>query len=507
MKYFKLNIGTKLFILYFVISSTLVWLFAHRTSIESAKEVMVEVASMFSKIASQNINDGEIDLSTFEGIIADYFQSPHGDQFSSKNEKLENLAIYITNKDGILILDSRGLSLGSDMKAHSEVGSALLGHHGISRISTETVRGPWKARGVNIEYFIKPEFLHVSNPIYDKKQQVQGVLVVVAPMLDLMDKARLYRFIFYIFLLALFFGALGSYRISRNIRRVEKYTSKLFKGENVSIPNLNAQFDKLAMTIEQARNDVELKDDVQEYIETLAHELRTPITGIRLTAENLLTPMGIEHYLRDEKDEQKHKDLTKEAKNRKQWIKAILEQNKKMDLLVKRLLDLSRIERRDHLANTEILKILPIIKNTLKVPTHNRLIVSKNITINFKDIEKNNTVFAEKILLEQALGNILENALEFSPKNGTITIKASETNTAVTIVVLDEGPGIPPHVLNKLFTRFFSVARPDTGNRGNGLGLRFVRKIMQLHGGEISLKNRLLQQGAEAKLRFPLSLD
>ena len=86
MKYFKLNIGTKLFILYFVISSTLVWLFAHRTSIESAKEVMIEVASMFSKIASHNINDGEIDLSTFEGVIADYFQSPHTDQFSSNND-------------------------------------------------------------------------------------------------------------------------------------------------------------------------------------------------------------------------------------------------------------------------------------------------------------------------------------------------------------------------------------------------------------------------------------
>ena len=141
-------------------------------------------------------------------------------------------------------------------------------------------------------------------------------------MLDLMDKARLYRFIFYIFLLSLFFGALGSYRISRNIRHVEKYTTKLFKGENVSIPNVNVQFNKLAMTIEQARNEVELKDDVQEYIETLAHELRTPITGIRLTAENLLTPMGIENYLREEKDEQKHKDLTKEAKNRKRWIKS-----------------------------------------------------------------------------------------------------------------------------------------------------------------------------------------
>jgi len=500
MKYFKLNIGTKLFILYFLVSSTLVWAFAHRTSIESAKEVMVEVATMFSKIASQNIIDGEINLTTFGGIIFDYFQSPHGD------ERLQNLAIYITDKDGFLILDSRGLSLGTDMKSHSVVGSALSGQQGISRISTEPVRGPWKARGINIEYFFKPEFLHVSSTIYDNRQEVQGVLVLVAPMLDLMDRTRLWRFIFYIFLLSLFFGALGSYRISRNIRRVEKYTRELFKGEDVSIPNVNVQFNKLAVAIEQARSEVELKDDVEEYIDTLAHELRTPITGIRLTAENLLTPMGIENYLLEEKDDKKSKVLTKEIKKRREFIRSILDSNKQMDSLVSRLLALSRIERRDKLTEKEKLKILPIIENVLKVyGTHNRLIVSKNITINLDDIEKNSTVFAEKILLEQALGNILKNALDFSPKGGTITIKASESNTAVTIVILDEGPGIPPHVSSKLFTRFFSVARPDTGRRGTGLGLRFVRKIMQLHGGEITLKNRLLQQGAEAKLRFPLS--
>ena len=500
MKYFKLNIGTKLFILYFLVSSTLVWVFAHRTSIESAKEVMIEVSTMFSAIASQNMKNDEIDLTTFGGIIFDYFQSPHGD------ERLQNMAIYITDKDGFLILDSRGLSLGTDMKTHSEVDSALLGHQGITRISNEPVVGPWKARGINIEYFFKPEFLHVSSPIYDNRQEVKGVLVLVAPMLDLMDKSRLYWFIFYIFLIALFFGALGSYRISRNIRRVEKYAREAFKDKDVSIPNVNVQFNKLAVAIEEARSEVELKDDVEEYIDTLAHELRTPITGIRLTAENLLTPMGIENYLQEEKDDKKRKALTKEFKKRREFIRNILDSNKQMDSLVSRLLALSRIERRDKLTEIEKLNLLPIIENVLKVyGTHNQLIVSKNITINLDDIDKKSTVFAEKILLEQALGNVLKNAIEFSPKGGTITVKASESNTSVTIVVLDEGPGIPPHVSTKLFTRFFSVARPDTGDRGNGLGLRFVRKIMQLHGGEITLKNRLLQNGAEARLRFPLS--
>jgi two-component system sensor histidine kinase CreC len=281
----------------------------------------------------------------------------------------------------------------------------------------------------------------------------------------------------------LIFGALGSYRISRNIKRLDKYVSNLFSGKDVTPPDLNVQFKKLALTIQNARGNVELKDAVEQYIDTLAHELRTPITGIQLTAETLLTPMSDEE--------------------RKRFINNILVSNKQMDKLVTRLLDLSRIERRESLMKPETLKILPIIENAIKAPSRTQTIASKNINIAL-EIDKKITIFAEKILLEQAISNILNNALEFSPKGGTITFKASETNTAVSIIVLDDGPGMPPHVLRNLFTRFFSVSRPDSGNRGNGLGLRFVRKIMQLHEGEVTLKNRLLQQGAEAKLRFPI---
>ena len=63
MRHFKLNIGTKLFLLYFIISSTLLWVFAHRTALESAKSVMVEVSSLMSRVASQNNKDGEIAIS------------------------------------------------------------------------------------------------------------------------------------------------------------------------------------------------------------------------------------------------------------------------------------------------------------------------------------------------------------------------------------------------------------------------------------------------------------
>jgi two-component system sensor histidine kinase CreC len=484
MRHFKLNIGTKLFLLYFIISSTLLWVFAHRTALESAKSVMVEVSSLMSRVAAQNNKDGEIDLETFESLIVSYLRSQKNTIDKNSNQKLENLAIYVTNKDGLLVLDSRGLMLGKDMSNHNEVGSALSGAKDITRVVVETISGPKKARGVVVEYFYKSRFLNASNPIYGNNGEILGAVVVVAPLMDLLDENYLLQFIFYIFLISLIFGALGSYRISRNIRRIQKYTSSLFSGEDVAMPDLNNQFNKLAKTIENARSEVELKDDVEQYIDTLAHELRTPITGIQLTAENLLVPMS---------DQQ-----------RKRFIENILDSNKHMDLLVNRLLDLSRIERREALKGIESINILKVVNSVLKAPSRTKNIADKDLNI-ILEINRKSFLSAEKILLEQAIGNILNNALDFSPKSGTITIKASETNTSISIIVLDDGPGIPPHVLSKLFTRFFSVSRPDTGVRGNGLGLRFVRKIMKLHGGEVTLQNRFIQHGAEAKLRFPIS--
>ncbi len=484
MRHFKLNIGTKLFILYFVISSTLLWAFAHRTALESAKSIMVEVSSLMSRVASQNNKNGEINLEAFESLIVNYLRSQKNTVVFEGNQKLENLAIYVTDKDGLLILDSRGLLLGQNMKNLNEVHSALSGAQDSTRVVVEPAMGSKKVKGIVTGYLYKSRFLNASNPIYGDNGEILGAVVVVAPLMDLLDQNYLLQFIFYIFLISLIFGALGSYRISRNIKQIQNYTDSLFNGEDVAMPDLNNQFNKLAKTILNARSEVELKDDVEQYIDTLAHELRTPITGIQLTAENLLSPMS---------DEQ-----------RKRFIENILESNKHMELLVNRLLELSRIERRETLQSTESINILKSINNVLNAPSRLKTISDKDLNIVI-EVDKNAFIKAEKLLVEQAIGNIVNNALDFSPKTGSITIKASQTNASIFIIVLDDGPGIPPQVINKLFTRFFSVSRPDTGIRGNGLGLRFVRKIMKLHGGEVTLQNRFIQQGAEAKLRFPIN--
>ena len=98
----------------------------------------------------------------------------------------------------------------------------------------------------------------------------------------------------------------------------------------------------------------------------------------------------------------------------------------------------------------------------------------------------------------------LYEVIEGSPDSSTIHIQVKEQNNWVTIKVIDNGSGIPEYAKKKIFSRFYSAPHPETGKRGNDLGLRFAKKIMTLHGGTITVANRAMSKGAEAVLRFPL---
>jgi two-component system sensor histidine kinase CreC len=106
----------------------------------------------------------------------------------------------------------------------------------------------------------------------------------------------------------------------------------------------------------------------------------------------------------------------------------------------------------------------------------------------------------DEFLLENAVTNLLQNAIEFSPLTGTVTVSVERDGKRVLVRVLDEGPGIPDYALTKIFDRFYSLARPSTGKRSSGLGLCFAREVAHLHHGTVTLRNRLDASGAEALL-------
>jgi two-component system sensor histidine kinase CreC len=110
----------------------------------------------------------------------------------------------------------------------------------------------------------------------------------------------------------------------------------------------------------------------------------------------------------------------------------------------------------------------------------------------------------DEFLLGQAIYNLLENALDFSPINSVITIKLNDYQTYRQLTVRDTGAGIPEYALNKVFDKFYSLPRPSTNQKSTGLGLNFVKEVAKLHGGSITLENHEWG-GAEAILTLPKS--
>jgi two-component system sensor histidine kinase CreC len=113
-------------------------------------------------------------------------------------------------------------------------------------------------------------------------------------------------------------------------------------------------------------------------------------------------------------------------------------------------------------------------------------------------------VRGEAFLLEQAISNLVQNALDFTPTGGAVHVALRVDGERVIVTVEDNGPGVPDYALEKIFDRFYSLPRPDTGRKSSGLGLSIVREIARLHAGEIALENRK-DGGARAVLTLPLT--
>ena len=487
MKLPRLGIGLKLFFAYFIISSAVAWFVITEVSIrvtkgidQAAEEVMVDTSNLLAQIVSQFIYSDTLDIPRVRLTISKYLNRELNAKIYSVNKKSPNLHIYITNNKGIVIFDSKGLSEGKNYSEWPDVEKTLSGNYGARTSSSDPN---------NFNPTIDQKALYVAAPIYNHGK-LFGVLTVIKPVKDLKpyvieQQNQIDEFAVYLFLLSLLFGAGVSYAITRSTNKLVKYTTLLSKGKNVQAPKIRqVEFAELSSAIEKLRTDLEGREYVEEYINTMAHELRTPITGIKATAENLLMPMS--------------------DKQRKRFIENILDSNNRMDLLVNRLLELSRIERRDELIDVTNVDVRTLIEEVIKVPTRIGNITSKSIKLDY-EIDRDFSVSVEKLLAEQAIGNILDNAIDFTKEGSTITIKVNESNTTVNIHILDQGPGMVEHERRQLFRRFFSSVRPHTGKRGNGLGLRFVKKIMNLHNGQVSLKNRFMEEGAEAILKFPLN--
>jgi two-component system, OmpR family, heavy metal sensor histidine kinase CusS len=216
---------------------------------------------------------------------------------------------------------------------------------------------------------------------------------------------------------------------------------------------------------------------LSQFSADLAHELRTPVSNIRGEAEVALTrPRTSEDY--------------------RNVIESITGECERLSGIVENLLFLARAEAADRQIEKDAFPARPAIE---KIASYYRTIAEeRGISITN---EGDGDVYADPLLFDRALSNLLDNALRFTPDRGKITIRSHSKNGRTELTVEDTGCGIAPHHLSRIFDRFYRVDS-SRSSKGTGLGLALVKSITDLHGGSATATSEL-NCGTTVTLIFP----
>lgn len=220
-----------------------------------------------------------------------------------------------------------------------------------------------------------------------------------------------------------------------------------------------------------------------DFVANVSHELKTPITSIKGFIETLSS------------DDFEHNKETKK------FLEIIRQQSNRLNTIVDDLLTLSRIERKEEHIVFDLFPLENIIKNSIALCHHQA--EKKNIKIKM-NCDSNSEIKVNSALLEQALVNLIINAIQHSNSNTTISLIGQMKDKKIIISVQDEGIGIEKKHHTRLFERFYRIDSSRSRNDGGtGLGLSIVKHIVNAHKGEISLESEI-GKGSIFTIKIPI---
>lgn len=269
------------------------------------------------------------------------------------------------------------------------------------------------------------------------------------------------------FLIGLYF----TYSVSRPLLRIRAATRDIARGDyDVRVPESGArEISRLAASFNLMAAQVRQTNQVlKDFVANVSHDLRTPLTMISGFSEALL-------------DGTARQDEVEAA------AEIIYAEAQKIQSLVDDLLQLTRLESGLVALDRHPIPLQPFIDNAL---TRTRMAHGSQIHL-VNDVPPLPPVLVDSARLERAIGNLLDNAVRYTPPGGTITVRARRLNEAwIELQVADTGTGIAPEYLDRVFERFFRADRSRERTGGHsGLGLAIVREIVEAHGGTIRVES------------------
>ena len=254
---------------------------------------------------------------------------------------------------------------------------------------------------------------------------------------------------------------------------------------NKQLREKSIQLTTLTNQLKQANVDLMGKDKQKdEFLDTVAHELKTPITGIRAATELLI----------DEND-----DMPPEI--RAQFLNNMLQDSERLSRLIHNILDFEKLARGKNTLEIKLQDVQKGIKKALTVVES--LALKKGVIITNKNPHKFSVPHDEDRLV-QVMTNLLTNAIKFCPKKqGEITLDYKLGNSHIEISVTDNGKGIPPEDIDHIFDKFYQSKDQNTRKpEGSGLGLAICKEIIEQHKGKIWV-DKEYKKGARLVFKLP----
>lgn len=443
----------------------------------AVEDSLVDTANLLASLAGDEVAAGTITEGNFALNVLRVHERDFGARIAAFDKNNLTTRVMVTNARGIVLFDSAGEALGEDHSRWNDVYLTLQGRYG----ARSTRADPNDDTS---------SVMHVAAPIlHPVSQELIGVLTVARPnqtFAPFIDHSQ--RIILgwggVLLGTALLVGLFAATWLSRQIDALRQYAEAVRLGERATLPASAGEFAELGRALQAMREQLEGKQYVERYVQTLTHELKSPLAAIRGSAELLAQDAA---------------EATMSPRERAGFIASIETQGARITAMVDKLLALAEVEQRRQLDAPQQVDLRALCSEAAAQSMPHGKLRDVAITLAQGDALG---VRGDAFLLRQAVQNLIDNALDFAPPGSTIELSVVAGRNEVTLTVADRGPGIPDYALPRVFERFYSLPRPAGGSRSSGIGLCFVAEVATLHGGSAALTNRD-GGGALATLALP----
>jgi len=469
----KIPLGLRIFLLYVTFVTFCAYIVIRTVTTEikpgirqSMEETLVDMSNLIAVLVAQDVKDNTLAESQYQDLFNTYSVLKPQASIWGLERVSGTRRVYITDKQGIVILDSDGQDLGRDYSRWNDV--------------YLTLRGEYGARSTRLNQMDEMStVMYVAAPIMDGSEIIGVVTVAKAnsamqPFIQ-RSQNRLISWSLLLGFLAILIGGLLAWRITRAVSRLSHFAEQVINGAKIVAPKFRVfyEFGDLAMVLDKMRHQLEGKNYAERYVQTLTHELKSPLAAIRGASEILQSPLSVE--------------------DRQRFLRNIENESTRVQLLIDRMLTLSVLEQQQEITDKQSVNLNTLCKSI--IVSFELSAANKNIDLSMVSGD-NLVVIGDAFLLRQALANLIDNAIDFTPSNGKIKV----TIDRFSVSVFNAGAAIPDFAIARIGERFYSLARPASGRKSTGLGLNFALEVAQLHHASLSVLN--VDGGVEAKIIF-----